>query len=130
LKPEAERVRNLLGQLQLTRAAAAALLRELAADLDRGPADADAHLRGAAEAEAARLRAQGFSVGPGPWFEIATPAAAVMLNRSYGTLKNWRSSGTGPDWRSDGAGRVRYSVVELLAWSRMVTITEPADVVS
>lgn len=123
----ATRLRALLAQMRLSRAEAAALLRSIADEFD-GCA-VDDRVRAAAAIEAEALRAQGFSVGPGPRFEIRTHAAALMLGRSSGTLKNWRSAGVGPAWRSDGAGGVWYSVIELLAWSRMVTITAPADVV-
>jgi hypothetical protein len=122
----AQRFRAMVAQLRLSRARAAALLRAIADELDE--AGADEHVRAAAEIEAERLRAQGFSVGPGPRFEIKTPAAAVLLGRSSGTLKNWRSDGTGPAWRGDGAGRVMYSLVDVVAWSRMVTVSGADDV--
>jgi hypothetical protein len=129
--PEAERVRNLVAQLGLPRAAAAALLRELAAELDRGPTAL--HLCEAAWREAVRLRDLGFSVGPPPSYAIRTPAVAHLLDRASKTVRSWRSDACGPAWQSDGAGRVSYALPDVLAWrdgvSRLVPITETTGVV-
>lgn len=127
VNPEAARLRNLAMTLCPSRADAAALLREVANELDRGPADA--HLREAAEREAVRLRSQGFTV-TGARLEVRTIAAGALLSRSAGTLRNWRCAGVGPEWRSDG-GVAWYSLPALLAWraSRSVTISTP-DVVT
>ncbi len=43
-------------------------------------------------------------------------AAAAILDRSAGTLRNWRSSGAGsalPFYRSGRTGRVRYRLTDL-----------------
>lgn len=112
--PLAIRVRNLVAGLP--RADAARLLRAVAAQLDHGPAAP--HLRDAAEHEAARLRTEGFTVGAG--LTIRTAAAAVV-GRSPGTLRNWRSAGTGPEWRSDGP-IVVYELLRLLAWRQGVIL--------
>lgn len=126
--PAAARLRNLVAQLDLSRADAAALLRSIANELDRGPVDA--HLREVAEREAVRLRRHGFTVA-GERLEVRTIAAASVLGRSAGTLRNWRCAGVGPEWRSDG-GVAWYSLLDLMAWrqgaSRCVTISTPVDV--
>jgi len=125
----AARLRSLLAQMRLSRADAASLLRAIADQLD--DAGADEHLVAAAEREAVALRAAGYHVGPAPRFEIATVAAAYFLQRTSGTLRNWRCFASGPPWRAD-RNRVVYALTDLIVWrsaSRSVTITEPADVV-
>lgn len=109
----AYRLRNLVRQSGLSRAAAAALLRALADELE--PAAIDGHLRAAAENEALRLRMEGITVTV--CLEVRTLGAATILGRAPKTLRNWRACGVGPQWRSDG-GVVWYSLVDLIAWRR------------
>lgn len=46
---------------------------------------------------------------------VDTETAARILGYSPGTLRNWRSYGTrGPRWLD--AGRIWYSIPDLLAW--------------
>lgn len=127
MKPEAERVRNLVMQLGLSRADAAALLREIAADLDRTPLDGDAHLRAVVERWAAALSAQGITVTTG--LQVRTHGAALVVGRQAKTLRNWRSSGVGPHWHNDH-GVVLYDLVALVQWrkvSRTVPVVAPAE---
>jgi hypothetical protein len=123
----AHRLRGLVSQLRLSRSEAAALLRELADELQpQLPGAVDAELRAAAEREADALRSEGFSVTTN--LEIRTHAAARIVGRRAGTLRNWRSSGTGPRWRADH-GVVHYSLLDLMAWRRgemSRTVTIPA----
>ncbi|WUI00242.1 helix-turn-helix domain-containing protein [Spirillospora sp. NBC_00431] len=48
--------------------------------------------------------------------------AAEYLNRSPGTLANWRCQGTGPRFTGSGAG-IRYRLSELDAWIKANTRT-------
>lgn len=107
----AHRLRNLLRQFALSRANAAMLLRALAAELDGQPVDA--HIRDAAEREAQRLCAEGFTVTD---LRVTTLGAAHVLDRAPKTLRSWRSCAVGPRWHADGAGRVSYSLLDLVAW--------------
>lgn len=108
----AVRLRGLVSQLRLSRAEAARLLREIAAEFDA--TTVDARVRDDAEHEAERLRTLGFTVTA--TFHVTTPGAAHVLERAPKTLRSWRSSGVGPRWHADGAGRVSYSLLDLLAW--------------
>ncbi len=119
MTPEAERVRNLVAQLGLSRADAAALLREIAAGLDRTPLDADANLRAVVEREAAALTAQGITVTTA--LQVRTLGAALVLGRQAKTLRNWRSRSVGPRWQSEH-GVVFYDLVELVQWSMSRTV--------
>lgn len=45
---------------------------------------------------------------------VDSEAAAVVLDRAPGTLRNWRASGFGPPYVR--GSRVRYRLADLITW--------------